>query len=453
MGLTRDVGRFIAAMNYDVVPKAAVPVVVTGFTDCVGVTLAGLAEPVASIVANWAGFHGPLAQIADLSAPIPAPELALVLGTAAHALDYDDTAFSGHPSAVLVPAVLAEAREVDADGKAMAAAYLTGYEIWGELSNREPDALHQKGWHPSAMFGTIAAAGVSAKLRGLNEEMAMRAVGIAASLASGVVANFGSMTKPFHLGRTAQSGLVATRLAEAGLTSSADALEHDLGFLRAISPQRAVDTARPSRLGETWSILSEGINVKLYPVCFGAHRIIDAMRDLRASAGIGPDDIVAVDAFVSQNSTKVLRNSRPQTDLEAKFSAQFAVAAAAINGRCGSEEVNTDFVRRPDVQALMDKVTVHPLSEGTSDNPTRSPFDWVEVTLADGRRMSSPKIDYMRGHFKRGVERDVLWQKFSDCAAAMFDADQTRRLFETLQALPAVRSVRDFHAPIAHAAE
>lgn len=452
MGLTQDVGRFIAGMTYDAVPKSAVPIVVTGFTDCVGVTLAGLTEPVSSIIARSAGFNGPLAQIADFTAAIAAPELALILGTAAHALDYDDTAFSGHPSAVLVPAVLAEAREVGADGKAMVAAYLTGYEIWGELSNRESDALHQKGWHPSAMYGAIAAAGVSAMLRGFNEELATRAVGIAASLASGVAANFGSMTKPFHLGHTAQSGLLAARLAEAGLTASNDALEHDLGFLRAISPQRAVDTTSPSRLGQEWSILTEGINVKLYPVCFGAHRLIDAMRDLRSTADFSPEDIVGVDAYVSANSTKVLRNSRPKTDLEAKFSAEFAIAAAAISGKCGEDEVSTAFVGRPDVQTLIHKVAVHPVA-GTAENPTRSQFDWLEVTLADGRKIPSVKVDYMRGHFKRGVERDVLWQKFSDCASKMVDAATALRLFETLQDLPNLASVGALNAPASYAAE
>ena len=452
MGLTREIGHFIAGMSYNRVPEKAVPIVCTGFTDCVGVTFAGLVEPVSALIAKLVGFDGPMRKIADMTAPINAPEFAAVFGTAAHALDYDDTAFAGHPSAVLVPAVLAEAREVRADGKAMIAAYVTGYEIWGELHRREADALHQKGWHPSAMYGTIAAAGVSATLRGFNEEMATRAIGIAASLASGVVSNFGSMTKPYHLGRTAQSGLLATRLAEAGMTSAPDALEHEVGFLRAISPKGNVDIASPSQLGKNWAILEEGINVKLYPLCFGAHRLVDAMRDLRATVKINSNDIVAVDAHVSENSTKVLRNSRPKTDLEAKFSAEFAVAAAAINGRCGDEEVNNAFVNRPDVQALIAKVKVHPVTSAP-DNPTRSQYDWLEVTLADGRKLMSEKVNFMRGHFKRGVEKEVLWQKFSDCASNMVDRTSARQLFDCLQNLQGVRSVSDLGALPALAAE
>ncbi len=454
MGLTREIGEFVAGMTFDKVPEKAVPIVVTGFTDCVGVTLAGLAEPVSPIVAKWVGFKGSLADIARFEPTnLAAPDLALILGTAAHALDFDDTAYNGHPSAVLVPAVLAEAQEVGADGQAMIAAYLAGYEIWGELTERESGTLHEKGWHPSAMYGTIAAAGASAVLRGLDADMATRAIGIAASLAAGVIANFGSMTKPFHLGRTAQSGLAATRLAEAGLTSSPDAIEHDLGFLRAVSPLREVDTTRPAVLGKTWHIFKQGINVKLYPVCFGAHRLIDAMVGLRDSQGIDYRNIASVDAQVSANSSKILRNSRPQTDLEAKFSAEFAVAAGAIAGRCGAEEVSNAFVLRPDVQALMGKVTVHPIHDKAQGDHSRSPFDWVELTMSDGRRLVSEKIDYMRGHFKRGIERDVLWQKFSDCAAAMVDRQQALRLFESLQDLPRLRSVGSLHPSLVSAAE
>src|SRR5262249_36256123 len=166
MGLTREIGEFVAGMRFERVPPTAIDTVCRGFTDCVGVMLAGLAEPVATVVARSVGLTRPLAHIADFGdAGLSAPDLALIYGTAAHALDYDDTGLNGHPSAVLVPAILAEAQEVNADGKMMIAAYVAGYEIWAELVDREPDSLHQKGWHPSAMYGTLAAAGSSAVLR------------------------------------------------------------------------------------------------------------------------------------------------------------------------------------------------------------------------------------------------------------------------------------------------
>ena len=138
MGLTADIGRFVAGLRYNDIPADATPIVCRGFTDCVGVTLAGLPEPVSAIVAKSVNYPSPVATIADFGdAPIAAPDLALIYGSAAHALDYDDTGLNGHPSAVLVPAILAEAQETGADGKAMIAAYVAGYEIWAEFVARD----------------------------------------------------------------------------------------------------------------------------------------------------------------------------------------------------------------------------------------------------------------------------------------------------------------------------
>ncbi|MFZ0126977.1 MAG: MmgE/PrpD family protein, partial [Xanthobacteraceae bacterium] len=303
------------------------------------------------------------------------------------------------------------------------------------------------------VYGTLATTGASAVLRRLDAERATRAIGIAASLAGGVVANFGSMTKPFHLGRTAQSGLDAVRLAQAGMTASIDAVEHELGFLRAVSPRGAVDIARPAQLGRRWLIEKFGINVKLYPMCFGAHRILDAMVDVCAAHKLSARDIAGVDAELSENSSKVLRNHRPQTALEAKFSGEFAMAAAAIAGSCGADEVSDAFVARSDVQDFFRKVRIHPLTDKDPEEPTRSPFDRVRVTLSDGRVVESDPVYEPRGHFKRGVERDVLWRKFAQCADGAVDRARARALFDALQNLPRLANISDLRPRFASAAE
>jgi 2-methylcitrate dehydratase PrpD len=148
-----------------------------------------------------------------------------------------------------------------------------------------------------------------------------------------------------------------------------------------------------------------------------------------------------------------LRNHRPQTGLEAKFSAEFAMAAGAIAGRCTNEEVSNEFVRRSDVQDFFGKVRIHPLTAKDKDEPTRSPFDQVSVTLADGRRLSSGPVYNPRGHFKRGVEREVLWTKFADCASVSVDRERALGLFEALQDLPRLAAVGDLRHSLAPAAE
>jgi 2-methylcitrate dehydratase PrpD len=177
------------------------------------------------------------------------------------------------------------------------------------------------------------------------------------------------------------------------------------------------------------------------------------MIDVCRANAIKPADIAAVDVEVAENSVKVLRNHRPQTGLEAKFSAEFAVASAAIAGRCSDTEVSDAFVRRGDVQEFFDKVRVHPIAEKDPEEPTRSPFDRVRLTLADGRKISSEDVKYPRGHFKRGVERDVLWQKFSDCAAASVDRNRAGALFDAFQNMQRLKNLGDVRRSLAPAAE
>jgi 2-methylcitrate dehydratase PrpD len=449
MGLTRAIGEFIAGLRFRDVPAEAVAIVRTGFTDCVGVMLAGLNEPVARIVIDKvaAAPHG-RATFLDIAAN--APELALAYGTAAHAHDYDDVALSGHPSAVLVPAILAEAHEVAADGRAMIAAYVAGYEIWAELVRCDADQHHAKGWHPTATFGAIAAAGASAVLRGLDADTATNAVGIAASMAGGVAANFGSMTKPFQVGRAAQSGLAAARWAEAGITASPDAIEHSHGFLRAISPRGSVNVAGKAELGTAWRILSTGLNVKLYPVCYGVHRALDAMIALRDAHRFAPSDVAAVKVELGETQAAMLRHHAPQNPLDAKFSLEFAMAAGAIAGRCGRAEMTPEFVTRRDVQAFFAKVAVEPTTGRDPDEPAFAPFDRVRVVLDGGREHVSEPVYRPRGHFKRPAGADALRAKFRDCASGVLAPDVADRLFATLQDLPAVGSVADL-MPVAAA--
>jgi aconitate decarboxylase len=447
MGLTREIGEFAAGLRFADVPEQAIAVVHTAFTDCIGVMLGGLNEPVSLIVrdeiASARNVDGTF-----LGVGADAPDLALLYGTAAHALDYDDVALSGHPSAVLVAAILAEAHEQRADGEAMIAAYVAGYEAWGELVRRDADQHHRKGWHPTAMFGAIAAAAAAANMRGFDADTATHAVGIAASLAGGVVSNFGSMVKPFQVGRAAQAGLQAARWAESGLTAGPEALEHDLGFLKAISPRGTVETRAPADLGRAWRILDIGVNVKLYPVCYAAHRTLDAVIDLRRAHTFTAADVEQVTAEVSETQASLLRFHAPATPTDCKFSLEFAVAAGVVAGRCGNAEMTDDFLQRTEVRDLFGKVRTLPNTTRDPDEPGLAAFDRVRITLKDGRELVSDPVQRPRGHFKREPEPAALAAKFRDCAAAVLAPDATERLFARLQDLRSVRSIEELMAAV-----
>ncbi len=437
MGLTQEIGGFLAGMGADRVPDTARATIRTGFTDCIGVMTAGWRDAAPVLLrrllppcdaADWARFLA--------AAAAPPPEIGQVLGTAAHALDFDDVALNGHPSAVLVPAVLAEARVTQADGGAMAAAYLAGYEVWADLIARDADLHHAHGWHPSAVFGTLAATAASSVLRRQDAATAARAIGIAGSMASGLVANFGSMTKPFQLGRAVRSGLEATRLAEAGLTASADAIEHPAGFLAAFSPRGAVDRDSPARLGGEWRILARGLNVKLYPMCYATHRILDATGDLCRAHDLAPEQIARADVEIGSTQAAMLRNHAPRTPAEAKFSAEFAVAAMAVARRCGLAEMDPGFVLRPEVQAIFPKVVIRTLDGRDPDETSLSPFDRVRITLHDGMVLESGPVTHPRGNIRRPATPAEMRAKFEDCAAAGgMPADRAGALFARCQAI------------------
>lgn len=425
----------MSRLRFEDIPDAASATISDGFTDCVGVIAAGYHEDVTRIVARSVAAPESLSELLHPDCHVQPSDKALVLGTAAHALDFDDTGLSGHPSAVLVPAILANACDTKPSGRDMIRAYVAGYEIWSELITRDQDAPHSKGWHPSGVFGTIAAAAASASMLGLAARETTHAIGIAASLSSGLISNFGSMTKPFHLGRAAQSGIIAARLARLGMTAAEDAIEHDLGLLRAISRRGAVDTKRAATLGQRWAIQHNGLNIKLYPMCYGTHRPLDAMIALATEHDLSASAISSVNVLIGDAQAGVLRHHRPQTVLDAKFSIEFAMAAAVIARRCGSAELSDSFVRRSDVQSFFERVETTITTERSIEEPTLAAFDQVTVVLADQRRVQSPPVRFPNGHFKSPADRELLLQKFSDCLGPRVAPSRIESLFAQLQSL------------------
>ncbi len=441
--LTADLGRFLAAINYEQLPAGALALVRNGFTDTVGVIMVGIDEPVVDIVRRTlVGSEDKReARVCLSNRYVSAPDAALVGGTAAHALDYDDQSLSGHPSAVLVPAILAEDESLGSSGRDLVTAYVAGYEVWAELLRRDAN-YHRKGWHPTAVFGVIAAAAAAALLHRLPAERAAAALSIAASHAGGLGANFGTMTKPYHAGRAARDGLVAARLATAGMTAGRDTLENPQGFLNAFSPG-SPDLESPVRVGTDWYLPRQSLCIKKYPTCYFMHRSFDATVKMLAGRRIGPDDIAEIEVTMGRGQTTVLVNERPQTGLEAKFSEQFAMAAAVILGRMGVAEVTDAVVRRPEIQAFFPKVRLNPVDEYDSRDPAHSPSERVVLRLHNGEVLDSGPVAVIRGHADDPMSVDELWDKFAACTARTHTQLEARVLFDLLQAIDELPCVRD----------
>ena len=444
--LTSDIAGFVASVSAGAAPERCNFGARIGMLDCVGTMIAGADEQAVKIVAQmvpaYTGNDG--APEIPGGRNLSASDAALVNGVAAHVLDYDDVGMDGHPSAALTPAILAEGWTLGASGAEAIAAYVAGYEVWALLQELEPGALHERGFHPTAIWGTLAAAAACARLNHLNTDETTNAIAIAASLAAGTVANFGTMTKSLHAGRTAQSGVLAARLAKAGFTGSPDALEHKAGFMRAhtASGHPAVERGDWG-LGSDWRLPKMGINIKRYPMCYGTHRAIDAMLDLAQEHDLKPDAIDEIHVRMGDAQDLMLRNREPKTALEAKFSMEFAMASALIARKVGLKELDDDFVRRGDIVAVMRKVTRSTTDERMADMPPFAPDDRLSIRLKSGETLTHEPVVRPKGHWQKPLTEAELREKFLDCTEGRLGRRQAEALFEKLNNLEDVVSLRE----------
>lgn len=444
--ITRKAAEFVAGFDAGAAPPEALHAARIGIVDCIGVMLAGAREPAVELAATIAtpvpGSNEAPRAVNGVS--YGAPDAALVNGVAAHVLDFDDVALAGHPSTVLAPAILAEGHVVGASGREAIEAYLAGYELWAHLAELEPGHLHDRGFHPTAVMGTLATAAAAARLHRLSPDQTTHALAIAASLAAGLVANFGSMTKSLHAGRTAQSGIQAARLAKAGYTGSTDAMEHRTGFLKAFSPSGAPGLeADAFRIGEEWLAARYGVNIKRYPTCYATHRAIDAMLGLVEEHDLGEGDIGTIHVHTGVTQRLMLRNSRPQTGLAAKFSMEFAMASAVIARSVGLRELTDEFVSRADVQAMLERVEVTVSEDKAGADLPVAPYDLVWVTLRDGTVHRHAPVEHARGSWARQLTREELEAKFTDCASLLLPREQVEALFEKLYRIEEIGDLRE----------
>ncbi len=303
--------------------------------------------------------------------------------------------------------------------------------------------MHESGFHPTAIWGAPACAVACARLNRLDAAQTTNAIAIAASLASGIVANFGSMTKSLHVGRTAQAGVLAARLAKAGFTGSPDALEHPAGFMQAHSPSGHPNlTSADWRLGEKWRMAELGVNIKRYPMCYATHRSIDAMLDLVVEKDLQPDAVDAINVRIGDAQQLMLRNHNPVTALEAKFSMEFAMAAALIARRVSLKELDDGFVRRSDVKEAMRKVRVTTTDEKMADMPF-APDDRVSVSLKAGETFAHEPVSRPKGSWQKPLQEWELREKFLDCARAGLPAKHAELLFERMTKIEALASLRE----------
>jgi 2-methylcitrate dehydratase PrpD len=445
-GLTASLGKFAA--EFATAPQQAAAVAKTGIIDAIGVMLAARDEPVVRAIQSVAleGTSAGSSSVLLSSRRARAADAALVNGTAAHAFAMDDVACGCHPSAVLMPAIVAEGEAIGASGADALRAYVVGYEVLAEMAAREPDAMQPMGWHPTAVLGPIAATAALCSLRRLSAAQSTQAIGIAASMTGGLVVNFGTQTKAMHAGRAASAGVMAVRLAAEGVTSAPDALERATGLLRVLSPAGRVDVAGEfGRTAGSLRIVANGISIKKYPICYSLHRVADAAIELGGRDGFRAADVERIEVSIGKTQAWMAGYHRPSTPLEAKYSVEFAVASGLVARAAGFEQLDESFVRSALIQKLIAATSIELRHDAAADDPIFSAADRVLVHMTDGRLLDSGEVPYARGNARLPLTEAELHGKFAGCVASggRQDADRLYGRLLELEHLADLRSVAE----------
>jgi 2-methylcitrate dehydratase PrpD len=445
MGIATDLASRIVEFQFEDIDHEALKWAKWGILDTIGVTLAGAHDDCTKIVeqihfADGALEGGP-ALIFGSGRRTSALNAAEINGTAAHAIDFDDcnNTLGGHPSAPILPGLIALAEARHASGKDVLAAYLVGFETEAAIARVVNYYHYEKGWHPTATLGTFGATAAACHLIGLDAKKIAVALGLAVSLAAGVKANFGTMTKPLHVGETTRSGLVAALLVEQGFTANAGAFEHSQGFLTLFNGEGNYDV---SRLLEDWAdpfnIVAPGLAIKKYPCCGSTHPAIDAMLILRETHNLKADDISEINSYTHPRRLKHTNRPDPQTCLDAKFSVQYTMARALVGGRVVIENFEDNAYNDPYIRDVMKKITAnsrphtepeeHFFAEVTVKTKSGDTFtQWVQQPEGRG-----PKYPLPSG---------ALHEKFKSCASRVLTAAGVEQLHICIEELEGTEDI------------
>lgn len=426
MKAAEQIAAFVSSFGAERLTPALVQTCGRALLDTYAVAIAGKDEPASRLALRYARRSGAAmppwqAGYWATGELLPLELAALCNGVAGHVLDYDDVSapLRGHPSIALLPALVGLAEAMDASGAEFVCAYVAGFEVICKLSKAMALRHYARGWHSTASIGTLAAAAACARLLRLDARRTCHAIGLGVAQAAGTRAHFGTHAKSFQAGQSNAAGLRAALLASEGFDAATGALDAAFGYMdlyangESLAPELATLGQAPLEL------LGSGIEVKKYPLCYATHRAIDGLLDLRQAHALRLADVAAVRIRASAGALTPLIHARPQTGLEARFSMQYAVAAALLDGQVGLASFTDEAVRRPQAQAFFAQVQ----TDDSADGPAFPRWTEIDIALRGGRRLQR-RVDLLRGSAQAPLSLDELHLKVRDCLAwGRVDAD------------------------------
>lgn len=425
-GLTEEMAQFVLATQPSDLPDLVVANGKKSILDGIGLALSGSVAKSGELVRH---------HISDLSNPaggatvigsnlrVPARFAAFCNGVGIHADDYDDTQLAvakdrvygllTHPTAPALPAALAMGETLNASGADVMLAYHLGVEVECKIAEAINPRHYQDGFHATATCGTFAAASAAGRLMGLDLPRMKRALSIAGSQSAGLRENFGTMTKPFHAGRSSESGVVAAQFASYGWSAAGNILEAPRGFFKAAGGGYDA-SAIVGKLGAPWTFAEPGVSIKPHPSGSLTHPGMTKMKQLIAENGITSKEVRRVRIGTNSNMPNALIHHQPQNELQAKFSMEFCMAILLLEGRAGLTEFTDEVVMRPDVLDMIAKVdfVVDERAEAAGYHLMTT---YIDIEMTDGRTISG-MADFGKGSPANPMSYSEVADKFLECA-------------------------------------
>ena len=445
MGATETIAKWVVNTNYEDIPPDAIRVANESCFDLLGVILAGSLQPVGQIIQEYVTKQGavPEATILSGGAQSTMANVALANGTMGHALDYDDFGGFGHPTVAVFPALLAIGEHSGATGRDLLEAYVLGCEVGLALQHATKYKQMDRGFHSTAVIGRLACAAACAKLMKLDEAQTITALGMAGSMASGLIHNFGTMTKPLHAGLTGRDGVTAAQLAQMGLTAGDQVVEHPFGFAATVLGEGIYDLDQMAEnLGKPYRI-QDALIIKKYPCCGGNHAMLDSLFSLMRDNDFTVDDVANAEIDQSYYSV-VMLYQEPEDDLKGKFSAKYNVAAALVDGEVKIDTFTQEKIEDEAIGETMNKVRTRVMAKSEELLTNSEDGLKVKITLKDGRvfEHTTARADILGGQ-KNPWGFENIQAKFRENVALVLNDEDVQRAVESWSDIPEVTNVTE----------
>ena len=436
MGATEKIARFIVDTGYEDIPGEAVQKAKRTALDCLGASLAGVVEPVSQTITGYIAKLGgpPQASVFGAGLKVSVSDAALANGAIAHALDYDDCGVKiGHPSVLVLPALLSLGDHLGASGQDILTAYIVGLEVEGKLALHADFKLMQARLNHQTWYGSIGSAAACAKLLRLDVAKTRMALGLAGNFACGLSANHGSMAGAMAAGNACRNGVIAALMAQGGITANSNIIEAKNGFYDTLVGPGHYDAERMADgLGKPFYIESPGIGLKKYPSCYHTHRALDGVFQLLGEHRLSDKNIAEVEVGTSERAMRVLAFSEPATPYQAKFSMPYCIAAAVVDHQVTLDTFTSHKFEDLNIVETRKKVRLSfpdvPIWPGLADVGPDTEFVGNPVTIrtTDGRSYSA-RVDIPRGDPALPLTDGELLAKYRDCAQSQLRPDDIER--------------------------